>query len=144
MYVTEIVIHHAAELDTPSLQWGAIRRWHMGTPPNGPKDGPYRNIGYHAGVELIGVDYEILLGRPWDQNGAHTLGHNQKALGLCLVGNFTLAPPPDAQLQKAAEITRYWMELFNVAKESVSRHKDLNDTDCPGLSFPWDQFRSLL
>lgn len=144
MYPTEIVIHHAAEFDTPKLQWSAIRKWHMGTPPNGPNDGPYRDIGYHAGVELIEDSYEILIGRPWNQNGAHTLNHNWKALGVCLVGNFMTAPPPDAQLAKAAQLVRYWMDAFKVAKDSVYRHKDLNDTDCPGAAFPWDKFRSLL
>jgi len=141
----KISIHHSDSNDGPDLQWGGIRKWHMGIPPNGPRDGPYRDIGYHAGIELIKDHYEILIGRPWNQNGAHTLDHNWQALGLCLVGDFTLVQPPDAQLRLAAKFVRFWMELYGIPITQVYRHKDLNPglTECPGQAFPWDAFIQL-
>ncbi len=142
---TEISIHHGAENDTPDVQWGGIRKWHMGIPPNGPADGPYRDIGYHAGCELVGDHHEILIGRMWNETGAHTLYHNGTALGLCFVGNFMLVPPPAAQLIVGAKLVRYWMWLFGIPIEKVFRHKDLNPglTECPGAAFPWERFLEL-
>lgn len=148
---TEIDIHHSDSEDGTSFQTGGIRKWHMGTPPNGPKDGPYSDIAYHGLIELVGDYYEIIMGRMWNTHGAHTLGHNGRSgqphcLGVCLIGNFTFVPPPDAQLQRAAQFVKFLMVTYNIPIIKVYRHKDLNPglTECPGAMFPWDQFRAML
>lgn len=116
----------------------------MGTPPNGPADGPYRDIAYHVVIEKIGDNYEAFIGRPWTWNGAHTIGHNASAIGICLVGDFAKTPPPDAQLKKAVQITQMAMDDLRIKKDHVYRHRDLNDTECPGDAFPWDKFKEML
>ena len=146
---SEIVIHASESNDGPTVQWTGTREWHMGTPPNGPADGPYLDIAYHAGVELVNNHYEILMGRMWDFHGAHCKGHNGLkgqpfALGLVLIGRFMSSPPPETQLAMAAKLTKFWMLTWNIPLAKVYRHKELNDTDCPGDMFPWDKFKSLL
>ena len=58
------------------------------------KDRGYSGIGYHFYVRKDGKIYQ---GRPIETVGAHTLGANQKSIGICFEGDFekemaTLAP----------------------------------------------------
>ena len=144
MIPTEIVIHHSGGQDGPEDNTAGIRRWHMGTPPNGPADGPYRDIAYNVLVEKIGDTYEAIMGRPWDWNGAHTLGHNEKSLGICLIGNFNLDPPPSEQLAMAAKIVAFWMRLYSIPVTEIYPHKALNQTSCPGDSFDMAALKAIL
>ena len=140
MKKTEIVVHDSATTDGPGNNTAAIRRWHMGTPPNGPADGPYRDIAYHALIELVGSDYEVIMGRHWDVDGAHTKGHNRKGFGLCLIGDFSKEPPPAAQLLKAVAFVQFLRRLLEIPLEEIYPHRDLNATLCPGEAFPWEEF----
>ena len=144
MTPTEIMIHHSASHDGPEDNTAAIRRWHMGTPPNGPADGPYVDVAYNALVELIGSGYEVIMGRDWDINGAHTLGHNDHSLGICLIGNFNLSPPPQAQLTRAAKQIAMWQRIYNIPKDRILFHREVNQTDCPGTMFSKDMILALL
>lgn len=144
MYPTEVIIHHTAGQDGPEPNIGGIRKWHMGTPPNGPKDGPYRDIAYHVVIEKVNDVYEAFIGRPWTWNGAHCPGHNQSAIGIALVGDFSKVPPSDAELAKATQITQMVLDIFKIPKTGVHRHSEFNDTDCPGDAFPWDKFKESL
>lgn len=136
---TEIVVHHSDTLDGPEVSWGAIRKWHV-------EHNGWRDIGYHAGCELVGDRYEILMGRAWNEEGAHVVGHNRLALGFCFVGDFTKTPPPPTQLTSGAKLLRYWMWLFSIPIERVYPHKALNPdlTECPGAAFPWPLLHELL
>lgn len=130
----QIIIHHSLTADSGTVSWGAIRRYHVET--NGWSD-----IGYHAGVELVGDHQEILIGRLWDVEGAHVAGHNDDSLGLCLVGNFDEAEPPSNQLDAAAALVRFWMDLYDIPATEVYPHHHFNaDKSCPGTKFPWDKF----
>ena len=140
----EIIIHHSAGHDGPGNDTATIRRWDMGTPPNGPADGPYRDISYNALVEQVGTDYETILGRNWTWSGAHTIGENGRSLGLCLIGDFSLTPPPQAQLAKAAKTVAMWMQIYKIPITAVFPHRHFNATACPGAAFPWDAFINLV
>lgn len=105
---------------------------------------PFRDIGYHCLIENLAGSYEAVVGRAWDDNGAHTLFYNHKALGLCLIGNFDQAPAPVPQLKAAAKIIRLWFRLFCLDLGDVKKHSDLNDTDCPGLAFQFDELMHLV
>lgn len=82
--IDAVVIHCA---DTPaSMDIGAkqIRKWHV-------DENGWRDIGYHY---VIRRDGTVELGRHLSEPGAHVAGHNQKTIGICLVGgkpdnNFT-------------------------------------------------------
>lgn len=130
MLVENIIIHHAGVEDGPTAQWGAIRKYHI--EHNGWKD-----IGYHAGCELIGDHYEVLQGRPWTMDGAHTIGMNDKALGFCFVGDFNEMPPPYEQIDAGAVMIREWLRLYNLAPKDIHPHRRFSSTDCPGKDFDW-------
>lgn len=133
----KIIIHHAADDDSPALEWGAIRKWHI-------EHNGWLDCGYHAGAERIGDYYEILIGRPWTMAGAHTIGENWRALGLCFVGNFEITAPPAEQLAVGAKLVRWWMTLFKIPIAAIFKHSDFYSTLCPGRLFPWVDFIEML
>ena len=138
----EIYIHHSLTKDGTTVSWGAIRHYHMTAPEYMMKD-----IGYHAGVELVKSGdyeyYEILMGRMWDEMGAHAKGHNYESLGLCFVGNYDDYVPPAAMLEKGAQQVRFWMRLYNIPIVGVRRHSEVSEKTCPGKLFPWGDFIDL-
>jgi hypothetical protein len=139
MIPTSIIVHHSLTKDSETVSWGAIRKYHLSL--------GWQNIGYHAGIELIGDKYEILLGRLWDQSGAHCHqeGMNFTSLGLCLIGDFDQEPPDNEQLILAENLCKYWMKLFNISKDKVYRHSDFAKyKSCPGKLFPWAKFVAAL
>jgi N-acetylmuramoyl-L-alanine amidase len=91
------------------------------------------------------VEYETLLGRPWDKTGAHTKGENHDSLGICFVGNYDFIVPPAEMLRKGAEVVALWLELFELAVADVYRHHDFNPhKTCPGKTFDLDRFKFLV
>lgn len=71
-----IIIHCTATQEGKDYTVADIRRWHV--QGNGWKD-----IGYHY---VIYRDGTIHVGRPLDQIGAHTSGHNADSIGIVYVG----------------------------------------------------------
>jgi len=137
MNPTHIIIHHSLTKDGTTVSWNAIRKYHIET--NGWKD-----IGYHSGIELIGDHFEILIGRMFTEVGAHTVGMNETALGICMIGNFDEAPPPDLQLDLLVKYVRTLMQIFGIPIENVKRHHDYALKSCPGTLFPWNAFIARL
>lgn len=138
-----IVIHHSLTRDGTTVSWDAIRRYHMD--PAGPPVYRMKDIGYHAGVEMIGGAYEVLLGRPLDWIGAHTRGVNRTHLGLLFVGNYDHAAPPDEMLRVACErVLRPWMKALNIGVANVRPHSDFADKTCPGRFFSMAHLLEIL
>ncbi|MDA8137999.1 MAG: peptidoglycan recognition family protein [Desulfobacteraceae bacterium] len=158
-----IVLHHSATADGKTVSWNAIRRFHTSYKLEGvaiaqdqvyalahqgaPVERPWSDIGYHFGIELIGDHYEILAGRMMFESGAHCTQSrmNQRALGICFVGNFDSAPPPDAQWQMGLKLVRSLMEIFGVTLGNVYGHRELGaPKSCPGWMFDLHRFRAEL
>lgn len=80
--ITEIIVHCAAT--RPGWMQGEsvedkrdeIRRWHV-------VDNGWADIGYHY---VIDRDGQVAPGRPLENQGAHTQGHNANSIGVCLIG----------------------------------------------------------
>lgn len=138
MKPTHIIIHHSLTKDSLTVSWGAIRKYHIFT--NG-----WEKIGYHCGLELIDDAYEILIGRMWDETGAHCKeqGMNRKSLGVCFVGNFDLIEPPLAQWKKGVEFVAMLCRIFVIPVENIKAHRDYATyKSCPGKLFDMDKFRT--
>jgi N-acetylmuramoyl-L-alanine amidase len=129
---THIVVHHSLTADSKAVSWGAIRDFHV-------NERAWADIGYHAGVELAGSEYEVLVGRPWDREGAHCKdgGMNHIALGVVLVGSFDMTAPPDAQLEVlTSRVLLPWMRMFGIPALNVTPHRFYApDRSCPGRAF---------
>lgn len=150
-----IVIHHSLTDDGESVSWGAIRKWHMGAHPQSTyRESPMRDIGYHAGIEMINDHPEILLGRMLQETAGacRELGMNYSGVHLVVVGDFDKAPPPIPLWAMAIRLIRSWMLLFNIDKNHVLGHREVGVLagfdwqvgeykSCPGKLWDMDQFR---
>jgi len=80
----EIIIHTAVTrpswmADRPlSEKVAEIRRWHV-------EGNGWSDIGYHF---VIDRDGRVMAGRPVERIGAHTYGHNDTTIGICLLGGY--------------------------------------------------------
>jgi len=134
---THVMLHHSLTTDSGTVSWGAIRRYHV-------DELGWADIGYHAGIELVVDRYEVLIGRLWDRDGAHCHqgGMNRAAFGLCLVGNFDLAPPPPEQWDLAVRFVRWLASAYVVCPASrIVGHRDYAPKSCPGAQFDLARFR---
>lgn len=159
---THIMIHHSATPDGRTFDWQAIRRYQMSWRVDGTtvsreeyerrisaKQGklfepPWRDIAYHFGNEKINDRYEILVGRNLDEEGAHCVGMNQKAIGICFIGNFDLAPPPEEQWAAGIQLVRGLLRIADVPVRNVVGHRDFAHKTCPGKLFDLNKFRKDL
>lgn len=136
MKPTGIIIHHSLTKDGKTVDWDAIKRYHI-------DHNKWSDIGYHVGVERINSVLTSLTGRPINQIGAHCLGHND-TIGICIVGNFDLAPPDHDLLRYAAELTANYLFMFGLNISTIHRHHDYAAKSCPGTKFPWERFIGLV
>ena len=142
MTKTHIVIHHSATSDSGSMSWQAVRRYHL--------EKGWTNIGYNLGVERIGEEYEMLLGRPLDAQAAGEPkdNFNRKGIHICFIGNFDLAPPEMRMWRFAGKHITALMALLHIPIENIIGHREIaNVSDykqCPGKFWDMKQFRKLM
>ena len=86
--IDRIILHCAAT--TADVSARTIRKWHM-------NDRGWKDIGYHYVIRMNGAVEE---GRPLDQQGAHTKGHNKNTIGVCYSGGLTKEGPADTMTRE--------------------------------------------
>lgn len=140
---TGIVIHHLGDpFGTPE----SIHRQHLSW--------GYQGLGYHF---LIGNgnglgDGEIHVGYRWAGQlpGAHVVGeagrgHNERSVGICLVGNGDNRTFSDRQIRHLIRLVHRLQRRLNIPREQVLLHRDIAaDVSSPGSMFPLAEFQSQL
>ena len=91
------------------------------------------DIGYSF---LIGGDGNVYEGRGWDSRGAFAKSHNHLAIGIAVIGTFTVVVPSDRQIFAL----NYWIEegvrLKKISPDyKILTHRQLSDTSSPGSAF---------
>lgn len=131
--VREVVLHCAA-IKTgqfagmhPFQMFATVNRWHV--------ERGFKGFGYHG---LISPDGTWYRGRPFDQVGAHVIGHNAGTLGFLLIesrqikeiGTFAdyFTPAQDMALRA---ILRDLRETHGI--QTVTGHNDYAQKLCPGF-----------
>ena len=145
-----ICIHHSLTKDGTVVDWEAIRRYHKET--NGWSD-----IGYHYGIERVGTGILLQVGRPESQPGAHTkeMHMNSKSIGICVVGNFDLAPPGLEVMRFLADIVKRKVAEYGIPVNAVLGHREVGlmagfdwrkgqYKTCPGRHFRMDLLREMV
>lgn len=122
----EIIIHCSATPEGKDFTVEQIRQWH--------KARGFRDIGYHW---IIYRDGSVHRGRKETEVGAHCLGHNAKAIGICYIGGCapdgktpkdTRTPQQKEAIRQAiSEIRQRWGQL------PVYGHRDFARKACPSF-----------
>ncbi len=82
-----------------------------------------------------------------NEKGAHCpeSGMNSKSIGICVVGNYDLEPPPGDRLALLRRLVLSLMDVFSIPVENVKGHRDYHSAkNCPGIKFDLDVFRKSL
>ena len=125
-----ICIHHSATADNGErADIDAIRRYHIET--NG-----WDEIGYHYLVERVKRGVKVEIGRPIAYQGAHCPDINATSIGICLVGNYDLAPPDHEMLDALPKLVRELMDEYSIPPSGIHFHSDYSTKSCPGKLFP--------
>ena len=134
MKVKEIILHCAATPEGKAFTAKDIDRMH--------RQRGFRKIGYHYVIDLDG---KVEKGRADNENGAHAIGHNSTALGICYIGGVAKdgKTPKDTRTdeQKVAlyELVNELMEKYNLTLDDVHGHYEFANKACP--SFKMETFK---
>lgn len=125
--INEIILHCTATPEGKDYDVETIRRWHV-------QGNGWRDIGYHY---VIYRDGTIHLGRPLDQTGAHTSGHNASTIGIVYVGGCAAdgKTPKDtrtpAQKEALRTLCKVLCDTLGITK--ISGHRDYAAKACPSF-----------
>ena len=178
---TYIVMHHSYSPDSANINdWEGIRKYHTSWRFSGNTiteqkarelikqgeqgvEAPWPTIGYHFGVEEdrkenpLG-EYVYRLGCSLARTGYHTKGFNEKAIGICLVGNYggnfdgkDGREPTEVQIIMLEKLVKYLMWKFQIPASRVLGHRETykmldkpQEKTCPGTHFDMLKFRQGL
>lgn len=124
--IEKIIVHCTATPDGRDVSVEEVRRWHRGR--------GYRDIGYHYLITLDGV---VHVGRPLEEVGAHTKGHNRTSIGVCYVGGVAKdgRTPKDTRTQAQRVALRELIETLrcDFPKATVHGHCEFSPKACPSF-----------
>jgi N-acetylmuramoyl-L-alanine amidase len=143
-----IIIHHSA---SPGGSPESLDRLH--------RSWGFASLGYHF-VIGNGIDYgdgALYAGPRWTRQepGAHVADRapgaqpsaawfNERAIGICLVGNGERRSFTEGQLAQLTELVADLQREFGIADSQVYLHSDLSDVASPGRFFPVAAFEASL
>ena len=131
-----IILHCTATPEGKHFDVATIRRWHV-------KDRGWKDIGYHY---VIYIDGSVHEGRPIEQAGAHTSGHNADSIGITYVGGCDAKMKAKDTLTEAQETAM--VNLIKALREehgemSLHGHNEFAAKACPSFKVK-DKFGWLL
>jgi len=142
---TAIVIHHSA---TENGNAAIFDKWHR-------ENKCWQGVGYDfvIGNGTNSSDGAVEVTFRWRKQltGAHCKTPNnwanEKAVGICLVGNFNRTVPTRRQMQSLVKLVRFLQNRYRIPKSRIYGHKTTPGarvTDCPGKRFPMARLKSML
>ena len=135
-----IVVHHSA---TPTGGAAAFDKMHRAK--------GWDELGYHfvIGNGTDTRDGQVEVGSRWVKQkwGAHAKTpdnrYNEHGIGICLVGNFDITHPSEAQIRSLTRLVAFLMKTYHIAPDHVLGHRDTKSTDCPGRYVNVAQIRRM-
>lgn len=156
---THVFIHHTCGVDSDDSKniweneaeiFATMKRLQTARGADLGNDVPYNFVAF---MTTINDGLYICEGRGEDRSGAHTSGHNTKAIAVSFAGDFETQVTPDAEIAKRMEpLSNFlgWLR-FDPSHEdygtframenlgslkpqgrNVFFHRDVKATDCPG------------
>ena len=140
---TALVLHHSATQEGSARSFDNYHRTHNGWP----------SLGYHfvVGNGSQTPDGALETGPRWTRQepGAHANSSefNTHGIGICLVGNFELEPPTEAQVQTVSALVGDLCRRFKIPRSRVFSHGQIREggsTACPGRLFPLEKIKAAV
>lgn len=137
-----IIIHHSATDEGSSLSFDKA---HL-------KRG-WAGVGYHFVINNGSKgkdDGQIEVSPRWlkQENGSHCKASsmNTKAIGICLVGDFSKEVPTSKQMSALAFLVNKLRKYYRIPMSQIMGHGQVAGakTECPGKYFPWKEFYNKL
>jgi len=137
-----IIIHHSATDEGSSLSFD---KYHQGK--------GWEGIGYHFVIDngtKEKQDGQIEVSPRWlkQEDGSHCKAGdmNEKAIGICLVGNFNKERVSDKQMGSLVYLVNLLKRQYRIPVRNILGHGQVRGakTECPGHNFPWAKFKSRL
>lgn len=153
MNFDHILLHHSLSKDGSVNDWEAIRKYHMSYRVDGyivARDlyerkksagqgklfeEPWSDIGYNFGIEQVNDRLILQVGRPLTIAGAHCKegGMNERAIGVCVVGNFDEQPLDDSRYNFLVDVCLSLCLMFKIPPENIQGHRQYATyKSCPG------------
>ena len=118
--IKNLVIHHTAV--SPDVGPEAIARYHV------DKQG-WPGIGYHYFITTEGAIYQT---NQLETISYHVRRNNPASVGIALAGNLMEGGPTPRQLESTSRLLAYLIRRLGLTVDSVTGHRDLVATACPG------------
>ena len=134
-----IIIHHSATDHGNAL---GFHKYHK-------TRGFERGLGYHFVIDngtQGKKEGNIEISPRWikQQDGAHCKAGkmNYRAIGVCLVGNFSKDRVSEKQLESLICLVNRLRKYYKIPKKNIMGHGQVSGarTECPGNNFPWKEF----
>jgi N-acetylmuramoyl-L-alanine amidase len=123
--INKIIIHCTATPEGRRTTLAEVTMWH--------KKRGFRTIGYHY---LIGLDGELMRGRPEDQIGAHCKGQNKNSIGISYVGGVDLRfKPKDTRTHEQKHALKMLIETLidKYPNATIHGHYEFSSKACPSF-----------
>jgi len=134
-----IIVHHTGGTDADPLAdtshhtFEIVKEWHLHK--------GWEDIGYHYFIEKDG---KLTAGRKETYHGAHTVGYNEKSIGICLAGNFDQTMPTEAQEQALTSLMKDIRTRYKIPIEKILPHRHFANKTCYGRRLADDWAQKLL
>src|SRR3990167_9656144 len=134
-----LIIHHSGGTnanpltDTSNHTAQMMEAWHLLK--------GWEGLGYHY---VIHKDGAIWAGRPEHRNGAHTVGYNERSIGICMSGNFDLTRPTLPQINSLKSLLIDLTKRYNLNPIKIVPHRLFATKTCYGKNLTNDWARNLL
>ena len=136
--ISRLTVHHTGEpehwsgqeLAEAGRRMGVYQKWHV-------ERRGWADIAYHYVIDPAGRIWE---GRLLRWQGAHAGNHetNRGNVGVCLMGNFEIGTPTDAQRASLAALVAWFVREYELDVNEIYTHKGIKakyglpGTACPG------------
>lgn len=128
-----LVVHHTGPLenspgaDTSSQTVQDINNWHK------IRGFPISSLGYYVGYHyVITKEGEVTQCRQDDEIGAHTIGYNDKSIGIVLTGNFDYFHPTWGQTYALKSLLTQKIKQYGLLASKVAPHRAFAQKSCYG------------
>lgn len=130
--IYKIILHCSATPEGKDYTVAQIREWHLAR--------GFSDVGYHY---VIYRDGTVHRGRPENQVGAHTTGHNPHSIGICYIGGCAATknakgdyPPKDTRTpaQRAALVNLVAEMRRKYPGATAHGHNEFANKACPSFN----------